>query len=96
MEPIPNSEVFDMALKEGKIHSTIWRDFMKGKSENPIYYPNGVRPEFMNSIYKKAYVRYYTSPRALRAFGPMFLSIGFWFKAVNFGRIILFGAKNLP
>lgn len=96
MEPIPNSEVFDIAVMQKKIHANIWRDFMKGNSENPIYYPDGVRPEFMDSIYKKAYIRYYTSARAMRAFGPMFLSPGFWFKAINFGRIILFGSKNLP
>lgn len=94
MEPIPNSEIFNIAVKEGKIKATVWRDFMKGYSENPIYYPDGVRPEFMNNIYKKAYIRYYTSMRALKAFGPMFFSFGFWVKAFNFGRIILLGQKT--
>lgn len=96
MEPIPNSEVFDIAIKEGKIHPNIWRDYMLGKTENPIYYPDNVRPEFMNKIYKKSYIKYYTSKRALTTFAPMFLSVGFWLKALNFGRIILFNSKNLP
>lgn len=96
MEPIPNSEIFDLAIKEGKLHPNVWRHFMKGECENPIYYPNDVRPEFMNRIYKKAYLRYYTSIRALRAFGPMFLTPGFWFKAFNMLKIVLLGSKNLP
>ena len=96
MEPIPNSEIFNLALQQRKIHENVWRDFMKGKSENPIYYPENVSPEFMNKIYKKAYIRYYTSSRALSSFAPMFLSIGFWLKALHFARIILLSSENLP
>jgi anaerobic magnesium-protoporphyrin IX monomethyl ester cyclase len=96
MEPIPNSALFEQALAEKKISRDVWTQYMFGKAQHPIYYPDTVNPEDMEAIYKKAFFRYYTSARALKNFAPQFISPGFWSRAFNFIKIIAGGEKNLP
>ena len=96
MEPIPNSKLFDQALAEKKITKDVWTNYMLGKIDPPIYYPDTVVPADMERMYKTAYLRYYTSYRALSNFAPMMASPVFWKKAYKFLRIISSGKGNLP
>jgi anaerobic magnesium-protoporphyrin IX monomethyl ester cyclase len=65
MLPIPNSEIFESAVKAHEITPGIWVDFMKGQAPLPIYTPHGMSPDKIKRIYKRAWISMYFWPTTL-------------------------------
>ena len=74
MIPIPGSELFELAKLNGEIDPDIWRRFMHGDSELPIYTPKGVSPEDVNRIFQTAWFSVYFWPKNLWINRDIFLS----------------------
>lgn len=63
MVPIPNSELFEIAKKEGSVAADVWTRFMLGEIRQFIYTPAGVDPRVVHKIYKRAWYKVYFTPR---------------------------------
>jgi anaerobic magnesium-protoporphyrin IX monomethyl ester cyclase len=63
MIPLPNSELFQKAVHSNLIKKDIWTSFMLGETSYPIYYPNSVSRSQMDKIYRRAWLKYYFSPK---------------------------------
>jgi len=67
--PMPGSEIFEIAIKEGLFKRTIIDDYASGKlgkgfRENyPLYVPKGLNIEDLMDAKKKAYRSFYLSPQ---------------------------------
>ncbi len=59
MIPIPNSKLFEMASNSGQIAENIWTEYMLGKSQHPIYYPETVNKKTMDRLYRLAWIKFY-------------------------------------
>lgn len=62
MIPIPNSELFETAKREGVLEKDVWTDFMLGKRSHPLYTPKGVSPDAVHRIYRRAWFAMYFWP----------------------------------
>lgn len=62
MIPIPGSELFEQAKKNGEVAPDVWKDFMLGKGESPIYTPRGTTAAEVVRIFRKAWVFTYFWP----------------------------------
>ena len=62
MIPIPNSELFDMAVRDGTFEKDVWTDFMLGDRPHPLYSPVRVSADTINKIYRRAWFTVYLWP----------------------------------
>lgn len=62
MIPIPNSELFETAKRQGAVSDRVWEDFMLGRCPYPIYTPEGADPQTVGRIYRRAWFSMYLWP----------------------------------
>ncbi len=60
---LPGSRLYELALKEGKVSSDIWKKVAEG-NKIPFYIPDKINLKDMKAIQKKAYRYFYLSPIA--------------------------------
>jgi len=67
--PMPGSDLFEIAIKEGQVNRTVIDDYASGKlgkrfRENfPVYVPVGMSKTFLLKMRKRAYRKFYLSPQ---------------------------------
>ena len=78
--PLPGSEVFKIAVKEGQIFADLIDQYAEGKLGDgfvgnwPVYVPAGMTKEYLLEAKKRAYRRFYLNPRwILRRFKLWFI-----------------------
>lgn len=63
---MPGSELYNIALKEGKIEKDIWDKYARGEAaEQPVYVPDGFTIDDLKKIQMDAYHKYYFRPSYL-------------------------------
>jgi len=93
MIPIPNSELFEVAKKEGSVPANIWTLFMRGEKPYPIYYPEDINSQTMDRLYIFAWLRYYLSFRNIISKLPILLTPSFFFKSLKAFYALVSGKK---
>ena len=63
MMPIPNSEVYNIAIKEQSIEENAWTNFMLGKRSHPLYTPVGISEKTINKYFRLAWFSTYLWPK---------------------------------
>lgn len=82
MVPLPDVEIYSIGVKNGDIPTDIWVQYMKGEAEHPIYYPPNISKAQMDKLYKRAYLRFYLSPFAIKNYLPFVFDFGFMKKSL--------------
>ena len=83
MIPLPDVEIFQHALNQNQVTTDTWYKYMRGEIELPVYLPEGVNRKQLDKVYKKAYLKFYLSPRTLFNYLPLFTDIKFFFNSVK-------------
>ncbi|MFN8287497.1 MAG: radical SAM protein [Chitinophagales bacterium] len=92
MIPLPDVEVFKIAVQEGKVSSDVWQQYMRSEVELPVYVPGNISRAQLDRIYRKAYFKFYFSPRTLVGYLPLFKNLCFLKNTVRFYLPLAFGS----
>ncbi|MDD5772155.1 MAG: radical SAM protein [bacterium] len=60
---LPGSPLFAYAQKEGLVSNAAWEDYMYSRKPLPVYIPHGLSKEILENFQKKAFRRFYLSPK---------------------------------
>jgi radical SAM superfamily enzyme YgiQ (UPF0313 family) len=61
--PFPQTQLYEMAKKEGKMENVDWSQFRCMSTENPVYIPNGFTGRQLENGIKRAYRGFYLRPK---------------------------------
>lgn len=89
--PHPGTQIFEIALKYGKLTTTDWNKFSTW-SEEPVYMPDGRTPDELKKARDKFYIKFYLRPNFLLKRLPNLLKLppSRIFKLIQNGLSILF------
>ncbi len=83
MIPIPNSELFETAVREGVFERNVWTDFMLGRRSLPLYVPGGLTRKTIHKIYRKAWWSSYFNPSNIWRHRSQLVQLGHLFKSAR-------------
>jgi anaerobic magnesium-protoporphyrin IX monomethyl ester cyclase len=91
MVPLPDVDVFQTGIKEKQFDKLIWRDYMKGEREHPLYHSPHVTMQQVDKAYRKAFLLFYLSPHTLINYLPLFINPFYLYRVVRFFILMVFG-----
>lgn len=65
--PLPGARLYEIAIQENKIASSIWRQITLGQSALPVYVPDGMDLGFLEMTLRRAFKRFYLRPQYIFA-----------------------------
>ena len=63
--PIPGSRLFRVAVDKGKLSPNIWKEIINGRKKVPIYVPDSVTLDQMQSLQRRALLTFYLRPASI-------------------------------
>ena len=91
MVPLPDVQVFSLAVKAGEIQPDIWVKYMKGECGHPVYYPATITRQEMDRLYNRAYLSFYFSVFAFKNYLPFIFDFAFLRKSLTIFFRMAFG-----
>jgi len=82
MVPLPDVEIFQQGVVEGRIDKAIWYRYMREEVDFPLYYPETIEKKRMDALYRSAYLRFYLSRRTILNYLPLFTDLVFFIKSI--------------